>query len=99
MFDAAARVLVYIYRAQHRIVKRTFEALRKLLLAYPEISPAGFKAALRDQWTILALDEGAAIEALPALLPADAGDVAIAPTCSRQPWRRPANSVLTESAG
>ena len=71
VFDAAARVLVYICRAQHRIDKRTFEALRKRLLAYPEISPAGFKAALRDQWTILALDERAAIEALPALLPAD----------------------------
>ena len=73
VFDAAARILVYIYRAQHRVDKRVFEALRKLLLAYPEVSPAAFKAAVREQWAILALDERAAIEALPRLLPADAG--------------------------
>jgi len=70
--DAAARVLVYIYKAQHRIDKSTFAALRKLLLAHPEVSPAGFKAAVRQQWAILAVDERAAIEALPHLLPADA---------------------------
>ena len=70
--DAAARVLVYIGKAQHRIEKSTFEALRKLLLQYPEVSPAEFKAAVRDQWAILAVDERAAIKALPQLLPADA---------------------------
>src|SRR3974390_3286069 len=70
--DAAARVLVYIGKAQHRIEERTFEALRKLLIAHPEVSPAGFTAAVREQWAILAMDERAAIEALPRLLPADA---------------------------
>ena len=70
--DAAARVLVYIGKAQHRIEKSTFEALRKLLRQYPEVSPAEFKAAVRDQWAILAVDERAAIKALPQLLPADA---------------------------
>ena len=70
--DAAARVLVYIGKAQHRIDKSTFDALRKLLLAHPEVSPAEFKAAVREQWAILAVDERAAIEALPQLLPADA---------------------------
>ena len=70
--DAAARVLVYIGKAQHRIEKSTFEALRKLLLQYPEVSPAEFKGAVRDQWAILAVDERAAIKALPQLLPADA---------------------------
>jgi pimeloyl-ACP methyl ester carboxylesterase len=79
IFDAAARIIVYIFRAQHRVDKRTFNALRKLLLAYPEVSPAAFKAALREQWAILALDERAAIEALPQLLPADA---AVRRTCS-----------------
>ena len=72
VLDAAARILVYIYRAQHRVDKRTFDALRKLLLAYPEVSPAAFKAAVREQWAILALDERAAIAALPRLLTADA---------------------------
>src|SRR3974390_2133262 len=70
--DAAPRVLVFIGKAQHRIDKSTFEALRKLLLAHPEVSPAEFKAAVREQWAILAVDEHVAIEALPQLLPADA---------------------------
>jgi len=72
VFDAAARVLLYIGKAQHGIDKNTFEALRKLLLRYPQISPAEFKAALRAQSAILAVDERAAIEALPQLLPEDA---------------------------
>ena len=70
--EAAARVLVYVGKAQHRIEERTFNSLRKLLLAHPEVSPAEFKAAVREQWAILAVDERAAIEALPQLLPADA---------------------------
>jgi len=70
--DAAARVLVYIGKTHHRIQESTFEALRKLLLAHPEVSPAEFMAAVREQWAILAVDEHAAIEALPHLLPADA---------------------------
>lgn len=72
VFDAAARVLVYIGQAQHRIDKRTFDALRKLLLAHPEVSEAEFKASLREQWAILAVDQRAAMEALPQLLPPDA---------------------------
>lgn len=72
VLEAAARGLVYIGKAQHRIDKSTFEALRNLLLAHPEVSPAEFKDAMREQWAILAVDERAAIEALPRLLPADA---------------------------
>ena len=70
--DAAARVLVYIGKAQHRIDKSTFDSLRKLLLAHPEVSPVDFKAKVGEQWAILAVDERAAIDALPRLLPADA---------------------------
>lgn len=70
--DAAARVLVYIGKTYHRIEESTFEALRKLLLAYPDVSPAEFKSAVHEQWAILAVDERAAIEALPHLLPVDA---------------------------
>ena len=72
VLDAAARVLVYIGQAEHRIDKSTFAALRKLLLAHPEVSPAEFKAAVREQWAILAVDERAAIDALPQLVPTDA---------------------------
>jgi pimeloyl-ACP methyl ester carboxylesterase len=74
VLDAVARVLVYVGKAQRRIDKSTFESLRKLLLAYPNVSPTEFKAALRDQWAILAVDERAAIEALPQLLPADSSE-------------------------
>jgi hypothetical protein len=70
--DAAARVLVYVGKAQHRIEEHTFNSLRKLLLAHPEVSPAEFKAAVREQWAILAVDERAAIETLPQLVPTDA---------------------------
>ena len=70
--EAAARVLVYIGKARHRVNERAFNALRKLLLAHPEVSPASFKAALREQWAILTIDELVAIEALPQLIPADA---------------------------
>jgi pimeloyl-ACP methyl ester carboxylesterase len=72
VLDAATRVLVYIGKAQHRIDKSTFHALRELLLAHPEVSPAEFKAAVREQWAILTVDERAAIDALPQLVPADA---------------------------
>ena len=72
VLDAAARVLVYVGKAQHRIEERTFNTLRKLLLAHPEVSPAEFKAAVREQWAILAVDERAAIDALPQLVPTDA---------------------------
>jgi pimeloyl-ACP methyl ester carboxylesterase len=72
VLDAAARALVYVGKSQHRIDKSTFEALRKLLLAHPQVSESEFKAAVREQWAILAIDEGAAIEALPSLLPSDA---------------------------
>ncbi|WP_439368063.1 DUF3141 domain-containing protein [Bradyrhizobium sp. PMVTL-01] len=67
--DAAARVLVYVGKAQRRIEKSTFDALRKLLLAYPDVTETEFKAAVREQWAILAVDEPAAIAALPRLLP------------------------------
>jgi len=69
--EAAARVLVYIGKARHRVEERTFEALRHLLLAHPEVSPTEFKEILREQWAIVTIDERAAIEALPHLLPAD----------------------------
>ena len=91
--DAAARVLVYIGKAQHRIDESTFDALRKLLLAHPEVSPAEFKAAVREQWAILAVDERAAIEALPQLLPADATARRAFADLFRQPSQRPASSM------
>jgi len=70
--DAAARALVYITKAERRVDERTFEALRELSQAHPEVPPVDFKNAVREQWAILTIDERAAIETLPQLLPLDA---------------------------
>jgi len=70
--DAAARALVYITKAERHVDERTFQALRELSQAHPEVPPADFKNALREQWAILTIDERAAIETLPQLLPPDA---------------------------
>ena len=96
--EAAARVLVYVGKAQHRIEERTFNSLRKLLLAHPEVSPAEFKAAVREQWAILAVDERAAIEALPQLLPADAAARRDFSSFIQKPSRRPASSMSMVNA-
>src|SRR6476661_4001436 len=68
-FDPAAVRLAICCLASGQHTNQTFGALRKLLLAHPEVSPAQFKAAVREQWAILAVDERAAIEALPQLVP------------------------------
>ena len=72
--DAAARMVVYVAKSHHRVDGRCFDALQRLLASEPTVSLAQFKEALREQWAILAIDERAAIESLPQLLPADAGD-------------------------
>jgi pimeloyl-ACP methyl ester carboxylesterase len=69
--EAIARAIVYIGKSEHHVGESTFDALRRLLLAHPKVSPAEFKAALRDQWAIVHLDERTAIETLPQLLPSN----------------------------
>jgi hypothetical protein len=66
------RAGLYIAGAQHAIDARTFEVLRRTLKAHPDIILAHFKAVVREQWARLVIDEKAAIQALPRLLPADA---------------------------
>ncbi|HTQ70522.1 MAG TPA: DUF3141 domain-containing protein [Acidocella sp.] len=72
--EAAARIVVYLSKAHDRVEGRCFNALQRLLAAHPDVSFARFKEAVREQWAILTLDERAAIDALPHLLPADAGE-------------------------
>ena len=72
--DAAARIVVYISMTHHRVEASQFDAVQRLLAAHPEVSVARFKEALRDQWAILAIDERAAIDSLPQLLPANPGE-------------------------
>lgn len=70
--EAMVRAGLYIVGGQHAIDARTFEVLRRTLKAHPEITLDHFKAVVRDEWAKLVLDEKAAMQALPCLLPADA---------------------------
>ena len=72
--EAAVRALVYIAEGQRFVDARSFEILRRISKAYPEITFAHYKAVVREEWAKLALDEQAALEALPRLLPADAAE-------------------------
>lgn len=67
--EAAARALIYIAKGAHRVDARSFEVLQRLLAAHPDITLAHFKGVAREQWAILAIDEGAAVAALPQLAP------------------------------
>src|SRR5579883_872448 len=70
--EAMVRAGLYIAGGQHVIDARTFEVLRRTLKAHPEITLTRFKAVVREQWARLVLDEKAALQALPRLLPAEA---------------------------
>ena len=70
--EAAVRALIYIAEGQGFVDARSFEILRCTSKAYPEITFADYKRIVRQEWAKLVLDEGAALENLPRLLPADA---------------------------
>ena len=72
--EAAVRALVYIAKGQRFVDARSFEILRRISKAYPDITFAHYKAVVREEWAKLALDQEAALEALPRLLPADAAE-------------------------
>jgi len=67
--EAAVRSLVYIAMGQESVDARSFETLRRILEAYPEITLAHYKQTVRNQWGMLMIDEDAALASLPALLP------------------------------
>jgi hypothetical protein len=69
--EAVVRALVYIAKGQKSVDARSFEVLRRTLKEYPNITLAHYKAVVREQWAMLTIDEQAALEALPKLLPSD----------------------------
>jgi pimeloyl-ACP methyl ester carboxylesterase len=69
--EAIVRALVYIAKGQKSVDARSFEMLRRILKEYPNITLAHYKAVVREQWAMLTIDERAALEALPKLLPSD----------------------------
>ncbi len=72
--EAAVRALVYITRGRGVVDARSFETLRRILKAHPEITLAHFKQVVRRQWAMLIIDERAALQALPQLAPKDFSD-------------------------
>jgi hypothetical protein len=72
--EAAARMIIYISKAQHLIDARSFEVLRRLLEAHPDVTLEDFKAVLREQWAMLVIDERGAMATLRELMPSDADE-------------------------
>ena len=75
--EAALRSIAYIRLADGSVDERGFAALRALHDTQPAGRPrtmAELKAAVRDQYLLLRLDEKRAVAAIPKLLPRDAGE-------------------------
>ena len=98
--EAMVRAGLYIVAGQHAIDAHTFEVLRRTLKAHPDITLAHFKAVVREQWARLVIDEKAALQALPRLLPADAAARrALFDEIQGRSARRPENSKGKPSVG
>ena len=72
--EASIRALLYIAAGPHGIDARHFEVLRRMQQAYPDCTLTRFKAVVRDQWGKLIVDEKAALQTLPSLLPPDVAE-------------------------
>ncbi len=72
--EAAVRAHIYIAMGQKAIDARAFEVLRRVLKTHPDIALAHYKAIVRQQWAMLSIDQQAALQALPRLVPADADE-------------------------
>ena len=67
---AAIRSLIYISMGHDGVDERAFNALRSIRQEHAEISLESFKHMLREQFFCLLIDEEAALNAIPAMLPA-----------------------------
>lgn len=75
MREALVRALLYVGMARGTADERGFEAIRRIREQHPgaaDISLADFKALVREQYFMLLIDEPAALDAIPKLLPQDA---------------------------
>lgn len=68
--DAAIRSLGYIGMGGAGVDERAFNQLAQMRTQYGDLSLEEFKRLVRDQYFSLLLDEEAAVEAIPAMLPA-----------------------------
>ena len=74
--EATIRALLHVGMAGGGADERRFAAIRRLRREAPEaraMTLAAFKAAVREQYFLLLIDEEAALAALPGLLPGDEG--------------------------
>jgi hypothetical protein len=69
--EAVIRGILYAGMSRSSMDERGFEMARRLREAHGEMSLADFKAALRDQFYMLVIDQAAALEAIPKMLPED----------------------------
>jgi hypothetical protein len=69
--EAIIRAIIYAGLDRRSIDERGFETARRIREAYGEMSLSDFKNLVREQFYILLIDEKAAVDAIPAMLPAD----------------------------
>jgi hypothetical protein len=70
--EAVIRSLLYVGVTEASIDERGFEISRRLREQYGNMSLSDFKALVREQFNMLLIDQEAALEAIPSMLPSDA---------------------------
>ena len=68
---AIIRSLIYVGVNRRAVDERGFELARRIREAYGDMPVAEFKKLVREQFNILLIDQKAALEAIPAMLPPD----------------------------
>jgi hypothetical protein len=68
---AVVRSLIYVGVNRRSVDERGFELARRVREAYGDIPIAEFKKLVREQFNILLIDQKAALEAIPSMLPPD----------------------------
>jgi hypothetical protein len=69
--EAIIRSILYAGLDRRSIDERGFETARRIRQTYGEMSLSDFKKVVREQFYILLVDERAALDAIPTMLPAD----------------------------
>jgi len=68
---AVIRSLIYVGMNRAAVDERGFELARRIREAHGDMPVAEFKELVREQFNILLIDQKAALEAIPSMLPAD----------------------------
>ena len=68
---AVIRALIYVGMNRASIDERGFEMARRIRETHGDMSIPAFKALVREQFNILLIDQGAALAAIPSMLPPD----------------------------